>query len=163
MTRGRDPERLFPNLGYGLGLRPPHYEEVLRGLGPQSPVSWFEVITENFMIPGGKPLHHLEKIRELFPVALHGVSLNLGSSDPLDQDYLNLLKTCIDRFDPVLVSDHCCWTGVSGQNLHDLLPVPYTQEALEHMGDVFWRFRTLLEEESSLKTCRAIFRFPVPR
>lgn len=118
----------WPQMGCGIGLRTPHYSEILKTL-PK--VDWFEAVSENFMDSGGRPLSILEKIRSHYPVALHGVSLSIGSVDPLNQDYLKRLKTLADRIDPFVVSDHLCWTGVDNQNLHDLLPLPFTEEAIE--------------------------------
>ena len=114
--------------GFGLGLRPPHYEEFLAG---RVPVDFVEVISENFMLDGGRPLHTLERIREIHPVALHGVSMSLGSADGLDRDYLRRLRVLVDRIEPAVVSDHLCWTRIEGFNSHDLLPLPYTGEALD--------------------------------
>ncbi|HWZ62460.1 MAG TPA: DUF692 domain-containing protein [Steroidobacteraceae bacterium] len=128
-----------PSLGFGLGLRVEHYEAVL---AERPPVDWLEVLTENYLVPGGKPLHYLGRIRERFPVAMHGVSLSIGSSAPLDYEYLRQLKALARRFEPEWVSDHLCWTGVAGRNTHDLLPLPYTEEALEH---VVRRVRTVQE------------------
>lgn len=120
-----------PNyLGFGLGLRPQHYSDILDG---KPNVDWFEAISENYMIPGGKPLKILDQIRERYPIVLHGVSLSIASTAPFDEDYLANLKTLAERTEPEFVSDHLCWTGVHGVNLHDLLPVPYTEEALEHV------------------------------
>ncbi len=120
------------SLGFGLGLRPVHYPEILDG----SPaVDWFEALSENYMVPGGRPLHMLERIRARWPVVLHGVSLSIGSSDPLDNEYLRQLRALADRIEPEWVSDHLCWTGVHGLNTHDLLPLPYTEEALRHVAD----------------------------
>lgn len=120
----------MPFLGFGLGLRPDYYEEILL----QKPaVDWFELITENYLIPGGKPLYYLDKIREHYPVVMHGVSLSLGSSDPLDNDYLQQVKNLAARVEPKWISDHLCWTGVNGLNAHDLLPIPYTRYAVEHV------------------------------
>ena len=118
--------------GFGLGLRPQHYEEILSG--PKR-VDWFEVISENYMVDGGKPLHFLDRIRADYPMVMHGVSLSIGSTDPLNQDYLRQLKALADRIEPEWFSDHLCWTGVHGKNLHDLLPLPYTEEALGHVVD----------------------------
>jgi len=119
-----------PFLGFGLGLRPQHYAEILDG----SPdVDWFEVISENYMVEGGQPLRILDQIRERYPVVMHGVSLSIASTSPLDMDYLARLKALAARVDPVWISDHLCWTGVHSVNLHDLLPIPYTQEALDHV------------------------------
>jgi uncharacterized protein len=118
------------SLGFGLGLRPVHYAEILEG---QPRVDWFEAISENYMVPGGRPLHMVMRVRERWPVALHGVSLSVGSTDPLDLAYLDRLKTLAERVEPAWISDHLCWTGVNGVNLHDLLPLPYTEEALDHV------------------------------
>lgn len=120
----------MPFLGFGLGLRPDYYEEILA----QKPdLDWFEIITENYLVPGGKPLYYLDKIREHYPIVMHGVSLSLGSIDALDADYLTQLKALVKRVEPVWISDHLCWTGVQGLNVHDLLPIPYTREAINHI------------------------------
>ncbi len=118
-------------LGFGLGLRPPHYPDILNG---DPDIDWFEVISENYMVPGGQPLHILDRIRERFPIVMHGVSLSIASTEPLNQDYLTELKTLAKRVKPRWISDHLCWTGVHGVNLHDLLPIPYTSEALDHIA-----------------------------
>lgn len=150
MQSHNDP--IFPQLGYGLGLRSTHFRDVLEG---RSSVSWFEVIAENFMGEGGRPLFVLEKVRQTVPIALHGVSLSLGSIDPLSLDYLKRLKNLIQRFEPSIVSDHCCWTGVDGENLHDLMPLPYTEEVLNHLASrilyvqEFLGRRILIENVSS--------------
>ncbi len=118
----------------GVGLRPPHYAEVLEA--PPA-LELFEVISENFLGlrsgGGGRPLETLERVRALRPVRLHGVSMNLGSVDPLSEPYLDRLRALADRIDSACVSDHVCWTGEGGENLHDLLPLPWTAEALEHL------------------------------
>ena len=116
--------------GFGLGLRPRHYGAILR-TNPR--VDWFEALTENYMVPGGRPLHFLDRIRERYPIALHGVSLSIGGTDVLNRDYLGRLKALALRVEPAWISDHLCWTGVAGRNLHDLMPLPYTQEALAHV------------------------------
>ncbi|HEX6102716.1 MAG TPA: DUF692 domain-containing protein [Alphaproteobacteria bacterium] len=142
-------------LGFGLGLRPVHYPEILEG-DPR--VDWFEAISENYMVPGGRPLQLLMRVRERWPVVLHGVSLSIGSTDPLDEDYLRRLKALADRVEPAWISDHLCWTGVGGVNLHDLLPLPYTEEALDHVVGRVLRVqerlgrRILLENVSSYVT-----------
>lgn len=118
------------NLGFGLGLRPDHYEAILTG---RPHVGFFEALTENYLVPGGKPLHYLERIRADYPIVLHGVSLSIGSTAPLDRQYLNELKRLAARIEPAWISDHLCWTGVDGLNLHDLMPLPYTEEALTHL------------------------------
>ena len=127
----------FPALGFGLGLRVDHYEAIL---ATQPAVDWFEVLTENYLVPGGRPLHYLMRIRERYPLAMHGVSLSIGSSAPLDREYLRQLKALAQRIEPAWISDHLCWTGVAGRNTHDLLPLPYTEEAL---ASVVERVRTV--------------------
>lgn len=119
------------SLGFGLGLRPQHYRDILDG---QPDIDWFEIISENYMVPGGQPLRMLDRIAERYPVVMHGVSLSIASTAPLDMDYLAALKALARRAEPRWISDHLCWTGVHGINLHDLLPVPYTEEALEHVA-----------------------------
>jgi uncharacterized protein (UPF0276 family) len=139
-------------LGFGLGLRPVHYDAIQQG---RPRVDWFEAITENYLVPGGPPLHHLERVRADYPVALHGVSLSIGGTDPLDPGYLRDLKQLVSRIEPAWISDHLCWTGVRGHNLHDLLPLPYTEEAVRHVSERVRRVqdhlgrRLLLENVSS--------------
>jgi uncharacterized protein (UPF0276 family) len=119
-----------PYLGFGLGLRPQHYTDIL----DSSPdVDWFEVISENYMVPGGQPLRMLDRIRARYPIVMHGVSLSIASTAPFDETYLSDLKALAERVEPKFVSDHLSWTGVHGINLHDLLPIPYTREALDHV------------------------------
>lgn len=138
--------------GFGLGLRTEHYRDFIEA---KPAVDWLEVISENYMVPGGKPLHMLDAIRRDYPVVMHGVSLSIGSTDPLDLTYLRDLKTLAQRIEPAWISDHLCWTGVDHHNLHDLLPMPYTEAALSHLvarvqqvQDVLGR-RLLLENVSS--------------
>ena len=119
-----------PFLGFGLGLRAQHYDEILNG---NPPIDWFEVISENYMLPGGQPLRTLDRICERYPVVMHGVSLSIASTAPPDFGYLQGLKDLAKRVEPKWISDHLCWTGVHGKNLHDLLPIPYTSEALDHV------------------------------
>ena len=124
-----------PFLGVGVGLRPTHQEEILaRGARGELRVDWFEAISENHMVSGGRPLRVLDAVRSLAPVALHGVSLNLGSVDPLDAHYLASLAVLARRCEAAWVSDHLCWTGVDGYQLHDLLPLPFTEEAIAHLA-----------------------------
>ena len=145
-----------PYLGFGLGLRPEHYDEILSG-NPH--VDWFEVISENYMIPGGKPLRILDQIRERYPVVMHGVSLSIASTAPLDMDYLTELKTLADRVEPIWISDHLCWTGVHGVNLHDLLPIPYTNEALDHVVDRVSRVQDFLGRRLTLENVSSYVTF----
>ena len=126
------PGKKPPYLGFGLGLRPQHYPDILEG---DPPIDWFEVLSENYMVPGGQPLRILDQIAERYPVVMHGVSLSIASTAPMDMDYLACLKKLAERVHPKWISDHLCWTGVHGVNLHDLLPIPYTEEALDHIAD----------------------------
>jgi uncharacterized protein len=119
-----------PIHGFGLGLRVEHYADFLDA---KPAVDWLEVISENYMVPGGKPLTRLDAIRRDHPMVMHGVSLSIGSTDPLDQSYLRDLKALAARIEPAWISDHLCWTGVDHHNLHDLLPMPYTEAALRHL------------------------------
>jgi uncharacterized protein (UPF0276 family) len=132
----------IPSLGYGVGLRPPHYPAILAGLatpaarrggGTLAGIDWFEIISENFFGPGGNPRRVLNAVREQFPVVMHGVALSVGSVDPLDPGYLDRLAELAAQIEPAIVSDHLCWGGVSGRFAHDLLPLPFTEEALEHV------------------------------
>ncbi len=113
-------------LGCGIGLRREHYQLVL---DERPAIPWFEVVTENFMIPGGRPRHVLESVRADYPIGLHGVSLSIGSAEPLDPVYMRRLVELVERIEPVFVSDHLCWTSLGGHNSHDLLPLPFTDEA----------------------------------
>ena len=126
--------RQSPPLGVGLGLRTVHYDHILK---KRPKVPWFEVISENYMGTsagsGGRAIQILEDLRKDYPIALHGVSLSIGSTDHIDKNYLKKLKALIERIDPLWVSDHLCWTGVNGHNLHDLLPLPYTKETVKHL------------------------------
>lgn len=141
------------SLGFGLGLRPVHYEALL---GPHlGSVAWLEVLTENYLVPGGRPLQYLDRLRPHYPFALHGVSLSIGGTDPLDMEYLRAVRALARRFQPAWISDHLCWTGVDDLQLHDLMPLPYTEEALRHVvervgrvQDVFGQ-RLVLENVSS--------------
>jgi uncharacterized protein (UPF0276 family) len=120
----------LPDLGFGVGLRAGHADHLL---GKPSGVDWFEVITENVLDNGGYARYLLDQVAERFPVALHGVSLSIGSTDPLDLDYLRRVRRLADAVGAVWVSDHLCWTGVLGLNTHDLLPLPLTEESLGHV------------------------------
>ena len=128
-SRDRTPRNEFENLGLGLGLRSVHYTHILEH---RPKVDWFEIVSENYMDSGGKPLAILDEIAARYPIVMHGVSLSIGSTDPLDRAYLAKLKKLAERTRARIVSDHLCWTGVAGRNVHDLLPMPYTEEALKH-------------------------------
>jgi len=117
-----------PFAGFGLGLRKPHYAEFLEH---RVPVDFVEVISENFMVEGGRPRQILRDVRARYPVALHGVSMSIGSADGLDGAYLARLRALVDEIEPLFVSDHLSWTRIEGFSSHDLLPLPYTEEALD--------------------------------
>lgn len=144
--------------GFGLGLRPQHYNAILES---RPALDWLEILTENYLVPGGRPLHFLDRIRELYPMVMHGVSLSIGSTEPLDFEYLGALKALARRVRPGWISDHLCWTGVGGINLHDLMPLPYTAEALRHVAgrlrqvQDFLEQRILIENVSSYVTYRS--------
>ncbi|MGI2259202.1 MNIO family bufferin maturase [Shewanella sp. GXUN23E] len=118
-------------LGFGLGLRTKHFDYILKH---QPDIDWFEILSENYMVPGGKPRYYLQAIGEQYPLVMHGVSLSIGSSDPLDMNYLKALKTLANEVNPRWISDHICWTGIHGINSHDLLPLPYTMETVRHVA-----------------------------
>ena len=145
---------MFQTHQFGLGLRKPHYRDFIEG-ETAVPVDFVEVISENFMVDGGRPLHVLERVRERHPVALHGVSMSLGSADGLRDDYLRRLRSLADAVDPLFISDHLSWSRIERFNSHDLLPLPYTQEALDavsanihHAQDTLGR-TMLIENPSS--------------
>jgi len=117
--------------GLGLGLRPEHYQDFLAG---SQPLDWLEILSDNYLVPGGKPLYFLDTIRQDYPVAMHGVALNIGSSDALDWSYLSAIKALAQRVEPHIISDHLCWTGVNQHRMHDLLPLPYTEETIRHVA-----------------------------
>jgi uncharacterized protein (UPF0276 family) len=142
--RRAGPSDRWPQLGFGAGLRAEHYADVLRGPSSapsaadstpgDSRVDWFEAISENYMETGGRPLAVLEAVRRDYPVALHGVALSIGGTDPLDAVYLDALAALVERIEPAIVSDHLCWTSFAGRQLFDLLPLPLTEEVLEHVA-----------------------------
>lgn len=142
-------------LGFGLGLRPDHYDAILND---HPAIDWFEILTENYLVPGGKPLYYLDRIRERYPIVMHGVSMSLGSMDSLDTEYLSAVKNLIQRAQPKWISDHLCWTGIDKKNMHDLLPLPYTEEAINHVvariqqAQDFLGQRILIENLSSYIT-----------
>lgn len=146
-----------PFLGFGLGLRTQHYEDVLQ---QQPDVDWFEVLSENYMVAGGKPRYYLQAIGEQYPLVMHGVSMSIGSTDPLNMDYLRALKALANDVNPKWISDHICWTSIHGVNSHDLLPLPYTWETVRHVAERvkqvqdFLGRRILLENVSSYLSYR---------
>ncbi|XXT24854.1 DUF692 domain-containing protein [Sorangium sp. So ce429] len=148
----------LPDLGVGVGLRIPHYRHVFEH---RPRVDWFEIISENFMVDGGMPIANLERALASYRLVQHGVSLSIGSTDPLDFDYLRRLKALLGKVRSPWVSDHLCWTGAHGVNLHDLLPLPYTEEAVRHVAararavQDFLEVRLALENVSSYLTFTA--------
>ncbi len=141
-----------PFLGVGIGLRPQHYAEILAAeSASELAVDWFEAISENYMVPGGRPLRVLDAVRSRFPIAFHGVSLNIGSADPLGEHHLLELEVLIRRFEPAWVTDHLCWTGVDGRSLHDLLPLPLTEAVLEYVAERVARVQDRLGRRIALE------------
>ena len=144
--------------GFGLGLRPQHYTGLLE---TRPDLDWLEILSENYLLAGGKPLYFLDRLREHYPMVMHGVSLSIGSTAPLDFTYLEKLKTLARRVQPGWISDHLCWTGVAGVNLHDLMPLPYTAEALRHVSERIRQVqdylgrRLVIENVSSYLTYRS--------
>ena len=142
--------------GFGLGLRVDHYRDFLER---KPAVDWLEVISENYMVPGGKPLHYLDAIRSNYPMVMHGVSLSIGSVDTFDRRYLSDLKALAERIEPAWISDHLCWTGVDHRNLHDLMPMPYTEEALRHLCERIDQVQTFLGRTLVLENVSSYVKF----
>ncbi|MDT9001839.1 DUF692 domain-containing protein [Paucibacter sp. APW11] len=150
----------MPNVqGFGLGLRTEHYADFEAGLPAGQRPDWLEIISENYLVPGGAPLAHLERIRRDYPLVMHGVSMSIGSSDPLNLDYLRSLRQLADRIAPAWLSDHLCWTGVDHRNLHDLLPMPYTRAALDHLCSRIEQVQELLARPLVLENVSSYVRF----
>jgi uncharacterized protein (UPF0276 family) len=141
-----------PPHSFGLGLRTAHYQEFAAS---RPAVDWLEILTENYLVAGGRPMQWLDRIRADYPIVMHGVSLSIGSIDPLDFQYLAAVKRLAHRVSPMWISDHLCWTGIDSKNLHDLLPLPYTEAAVRHVAQRvlqvqdFLGCRILLENVSS--------------
>ena len=143
--------------GFGLGLRPEHYRDFAEG----SPgAEWVEILSENYLVPGGKPLDFLDRIRARFPVVMHGVSLSIAGTEPLDDAYLRDLKMLARRAQPALISDHLCWTGVGSANLHDLMPIPFTREALNHVATRVGKVQDYLGRTLLLENVSTYLRSP---
>lgn len=140
--------------GFGLGLRRQHYEAFLQD---EPALDWLEILTENYLIPGGKPLFYLDRIRANYPMAMHGVSLSIGSSDAINFDYLQQVKSLAERIEPMWISDHLCWTGIDRLNMHDLLPIPYTEEALRHVVERVQRVQDFLGRQILLENVSSYF------
>ena len=132
----------YPNLGFGLGLRSVHYPHILEHWPD---VDWFEIISENYMDSQGRPRYVLDQIAERYPIVMHGVSMSIGSTDPLNLEYLKQLKRLAEELPAVWVSDHLCWTGVAGRNSHDLLPIPLNENTLAHVAGRIKTVQEILE------------------
>lgn len=146
----------LPDLGFGLGLRTVHFAHVL---AKRPAVDWFEILSENFMGVGGRPMHVLDQVAERHPIVMHGVSLSIGSTDPLDRGYLKELASLAKRTRAKWISDHLCWTGVAGKNLHDLLPLPYTEESLRHVVKRVKQVQDILERPIALENPSSYVQF----
>jgi uncharacterized protein (UPF0276 family) len=146
----------YPDLGFGIGLRSVHFEHILKN---NPTIDWFEVLSENYLDTGGRPLHILDQVAERYPVVLHGVSLNVGSTDPIDFEFLKKLKALGKRVNARWVSDHLCWTGVTGKNTHDLLPMPYTDQALRHTIERVRNIQDFLERPIALENASTYLEF----
>lgn len=145
-----------PNLGVGIGLRTGHFGELLERTAD---VDWFEAVSENFLIDGGRPLKVLEHVRRDAPVVLHGVSMSIGTTDPLDEEYLRRLRRLAERLEPSWISDHLCWTGANRHNLHDLLPLPWTEEVLDHVAQRVQRVQDFLGRRLVLENVSSYLQF----
>ncbi|HTD04788.1 DUF692 domain-containing protein [Undibacterium sp.] len=142
--------------GFGLGLRTDHYHQVLAG--PQR-IDWFEILSENYMVPGGKPLAMLDRIRQDYPMVMHGVSMSIGTPQGPGEEYLRDLKKLMQRVQPLWISDHLCWTGVHGKNMHDLLPLPYTEETVKLVAANIRRVQDSLERPLVLENVSSYVSF----
>jgi uncharacterized protein len=152
LPRGQDPVPART----GIGLRAPHYREVLETL-PR--VGWLEVHSENYFGAGGQPHAFLERLRSRYPLSLHGVGMSLGSTDALNVQHLDKLKALIHRYQPDLVSEHLCWSSVGGRHLNDLLPLPYTEEALSHVSERVMRAQELLGRQLLIENVSSYLQF----
>lgn len=157
---GADGGSPVPFLGVGVGLRPVHQEEILRRAEAGTlGIGWLELLTENYLVPGGRPRRVARQLRELLPVAFHGVSLSIGSTDPLDGAYLRELRALADELEPSWISDHLCWTSVDGVHLHDLLPLPRTRKVVRHVADRVDRVQQVLGRRIALENVSAYLEF----
>lgn len=156
MAAARDAIAGLPKLGLGLGLRNVHFTQIL---AERPAVGWFEAISENFMDSGGRPRAVIREVAQHYPLVLHGVSMSIGSADPLNLDYLRRLKALADEVQPAWISDHLCWTGVLGLNSHDLLPMPLTEESLTHVAARVRQVQDILERPLILENPSSYVRF----
>ena len=128
----------------GIGLRSPHYADIERD---KPHVPWFEVLIDNYLNKGGAARQHLHNIRQDYPITFHGVSMSIGSADPINRDYLAALKQAMDEFEPVHISDHLCWSSINGQYSHDLLPLPYIHKAVQHVVERIQQVQDVLQQQ----------------
>ena len=149
----------LPSPGFGLGLRTTHYAEIVGTTPTSAGIDWFEILSENYLVPGGKPLAMLDRIRQDYPMVMHGVSMSIGTPDGPSDDYLRQLKALARRVEPLWVSDHLCWTGVQGRNLHDLFPLPYTEEAVHTVVRNVRRVQDYLERPLLLENVSSYLSF----
>jgi uncharacterized protein (UPF0276 family) len=147
--------------GFGLGLRTEHYGAFAEPMPSHLRPDWLEIISENYMVAGGAPLAHLDRIRRDYPLVMHGVSLSIGSTDPLNLDYLRDLKALAERVQPAWISDHLCWTGVDHRNLHDLLPMPLTRDAMDHLQSRIGQVQDILGRPLVLENVSSYVRFDI--
>lgn len=148
----------FPDLGLGMGLRTVHFKHVLE-TWPE--IDFFEIVSENFMDTEGRPMHVLDQVAERYPVIMHGVSMSIGSTDPLNREYLEKLKKLANRVKAPWVSDHLCWTGVAGRNVHDLLPMPLDEKSLRHTVSRIKAVQEILERPLILENPSSYLDFTV--
>jgi uncharacterized protein (UPF0276 family) len=148
-----------PSPGFGLGLRTAHYAELQATTSATSGIDWFEILTENYLTGGGKPLAMLDLVRRDYPLVMHGVSMSIGSPDGPSMDYLRALKALADRVQPLWISDHLCWTGTQGKNMHDLFPLPYTEEAVATVVRNVRRVQDFLERPILLENVSSYVSF----
>jgi len=146
----------FPDLGFGIGLRTVHYPTIL---SDNPAIDWFEIISENYLDTKGRPIYILDQIAEKYPIVMHGVSMSIGSTDPLDIPYLKKLKELANRIKAVWLSDHLCWSGVAGTNMHDLLPMVYNEESLKYTISRVRQVSEILERPLILENPSAYIEF----
>jgi len=140
----------IPDLGIGVGFRPKHAKDVLEGGGSKD-VGWYEIVSENYMVGGGRLMDNLQRLRDAYTVIPHGVCMSIGAVEKLDEDYLARLKTLVRAIDPPYFTDHVCFCKASGLDLHDLLPLPYTREAIEHVAPRIRHVQQTIEKPFALE------------
>ncbi len=147
-----------PIHGVGIGLRSPHYT-IIEQTKPAVP--WFEVLIDNYLNKGGSARQHLHKIRQQYPITFHGVSMSIGSADPINRDYLLALKLARDEFEPVHISDHLCWSSINGQYSHDLLPLPYVEKTIQHVVDRIQQVQDFLQQQILIENVSSYLQYSI--